>query len=70
MSYVIMKASRSYLGGKGYMGPSCDRAGVEKEKVYQFFCDATDAARKLREVNPVGWVVYDYAPLKEFEAKL
>ena len=70
MSYVIMKSTRTYVGGRGYEGPSCQRADVEQAKVYTYFCEATKAAQKLQEVNPVGWVIHNYIPIKEYETNL
>jgi len=58
--FVIMKASRMYLGGKGYTGPTCDHADVKPGKVYKRKADAVRDAGKLSKCNPVGFEVVPY----------
>lgn len=58
MPYHIIKASRTYEGG-GYEGISCQQAGVEPGKTYDYMSDAVSDMVKLTAVNPVGWTVYD-----------
>lgn len=60
MKYVIMKASRYYRGGPGYMGPTCDMAGVAPARIYNSYEDAMADAKRLNAYNPVGFLVEEY----------
>lgn len=60
MPFVIVKSSRFYAGGPGYTGPACDKAGVIPGMIYVSEADAAADARRLSEVNPVGFVVAPY----------
>lgn len=53
--YFIYKSTR--LPDCPYSGPSCDKAGVPKGKLYDY-CDSAEAdAKKLSDYNPVGFKV-------------
>lgn len=60
--WIVMKRTRQYVGGDGYMGPSCYEAGVEPGKVYNSREEAVEAAEKLSDVNPSGFQVFPYKP--------
>lgn len=62
--WVIYKRSRLYGGGPSYNGLSLARVGVQYKEFYTSKRDAEDKARLLSEVNPVGFVVLPYIPLK------
>ena len=56
IEYVIHKRSRS-PHREGYGGPSCNRAGVKPNTIYTDYDTAILDAKKLTEVNPVGFYV-------------
>ena len=58
--FVIMKSTRLYLGGPGYAGPACQKAGVQTGKIYSDKAEAEADARKLSQANPVGFVVTEH----------
>lgn len=55
MPYIIRKASRA--GTAPYAGPACEAAKVLPGKLYFNLDEATIDAKKLRDVNPVGFEV-------------
>ena len=58
--YVIVKASREYLGGCGYTGPSCGKADVTPGHIYTSKEDADNCCKRLNRVNRVGFDVVEY----------
>jgi uncharacterized protein (DUF2126 family) len=56
MPYVISKWSRT-AGTVSYNGPACLAAGVTGGRVYDTREEAEADARRLSEVNPIGFVV-------------
>ena len=57
-TYKIIKESRTY-NGSGYDGPTCEFAGIPKDKTYHDIKIAKRDAEKLLRFNPVGFVVVD-----------
>jgi hypothetical protein len=58
MPYHISKFPRIY-DGRGYSGPTCDKAEVPHGKTYPLLREAVKDAKHLKEFNNVGFVVYD-----------
>lgn len=58
MQYFIHKSSR--YTSTGYRGPACEHAGVEPGKLYDSEEEAKIDAKKLSNVNPVGFTVSPY----------
>lgn len=61
--WVIVKATRGYNGGMGYLGPSWGRAGLPiPTSPFVVKEDAERAAAALLTVNLCGWKVVPYRP--------
>ncbi len=60
--YVVRKATRPYVGGLGYLGPSWGAAGLRMPTVpFWTRQEAQDAADALSAVNVVGFIVAEYS---------
>lgn len=55
MAYIIIKKSR--VSNSPYNGPTCDRAGIERGKIYHEKRKAQKDAITLSKYNPVGFKV-------------
>lgn len=58
MKYKIIKSVRSGHGAP-YAGPTCDKAKIEKGKIYDDKVEALRDAKILSQFNLVGFWVYD-----------
>ena len=58
MAFVIANWSRSPQA-VSYNGPACAAAGVIGGQVYQDRAEAESDARRLSDVNPVKFLVYE-----------
>ncbi len=56
MPYVITKWSRT-PGSVSYNGPACKHAGVIGGRVYTDEQEALADAKRLSDVNPIGFIV-------------
>ncbi len=62
--FVIIKKSRQYLGGIGYIGSTCQKANVTPGKIYEDETGADTDAAKMSAFNPVGFRVERYKDRK------
>lgn len=60
--YVIVKKNKEYFGGAGYNGPLCDKANVEKGKLYSTVNEAEIDMKSLGSIEPIEFVVVEYQP--------
>ena len=67
MAWVIVKKSRVYKGGNGYVGSTFEQAGIERKFQYSTEEEAEADAKALSAVNPVGFRVEEYKTEDEVE---